>query len=521
MGDLIQSLPLLSDLAASGAGTRVLLVRPGVEEAARSLGLSEEVRSWPPFGDLSKESSLSARISLGRDFVGALRSEGFGQVLVLNHHGTGVVLGQLLGGRVSGFSRLFDREGEEPGKSVLLGWPGYLVASSRGVRSINRIHLSDMWRGFAGDPPGEGAPDSLYGPARTNPGGPVVVVLGGRSPYRRWDKAPLARLVRTLRQRDGGPVILSGGAEDRDLGEELVRECGAGVENTAGMTSVSELARLLSGAGVVVSPDTASLHLAAALGVPTVGLFFASALPFETGAYRTGALSVVSSMDCYPCNGEGSACAHLSCRTHPEPESLAEIVLLARRGAGAIEIADRLAGRLSGTELWEGTRDRDGLVQRVRSPRFLTRDRLLARLLRRFFLRYLAEANPMPDLEEELGWEGTGGLLETGAQDGFSGNFELWCARLERGIALYGALRERKTGRDEKSRIVVRLSQDFPMIWPVLHCLEGVEGGTGPLVRLARAGGELAREVRLAARFLRKSRIVVGSGREGGVHVGV
>jgi ADP-heptose:LPS heptosyltransferase len=486
--------------------------------------LADEVRVWPDFGDSRNDLSLVSRISKGRDFVEGLRQERFDRVVVLNHHGTGITLARHLGVPVSGFDKLFDRKKEDGDREALEGWPGYLVASSRGIRALNRIHLSDMWRGFGlkgGTRPHSG---SAGEPAGRNPHGPVVVVLGGRSPYRRWEREHLSRLIGSLRRIDGGPVLLSGGPEDAALGDLLAGECGEGVSNMAGKTDHAGIADLLASAGVVVSPDTAPLHLAASMGTPTVGLFFASALPFETGAYRAGSLTLVSSMDCYPCSGEGSSCPHRSCRNDPDPAVVAEIVSSVKRGAQGKDLVRDLWGKLPGSELWEAQWTLSGLQEKILTPRALTRERMLARLLRRFYWRYLEGAVCLTDLGTELSWEGMDILQELAAPaDGKRTGlpWTVWFRRLEQGVELYAGMRERALQRFERNKMVDRLAVEFPMIWPLLHHLEWVEGGRGSLERLLPAASQLSMEASEAARLVADGGPGAESAKNGRVHVAV
>ncbi len=487
LGDLIQSVPLIDALTKRGSRT-VLLVRPGIASAARSLSLAHDVRAWPAFGDPGEDRPLAGRLSEAREFVGALRREGFDRAVVLNHHGTGIMLARLLGIPVSGFERVFDRGGEGGTPTHLSGWPGYLVASSRGIRGLNRIHLSDMWAGFGGVP--DSAP---FAPPSKKSSGPVVVVLGGRSPYRRWEPEAILSLVRNLRRVDGGEVILSGSPEDAPLGELIEREAGDGVRNMAGKTDVEGLSLLLSGAGVVVSPDTAPLHLAALLGVPTVGLFFASALFFETGAYRDGALSLVTSMECYPCAGEGADCPHRSCRNAPDPEVLARIIAGVRRGEDGRVLGKAYSGRLPGVDLWEADLSSGGLLQRIRTPRALTRERILARLMRRFEWRYLSKTEELPSLVSELEME-SGDSSTPLFEDPGNVPLSLWFRRLGEGADLYVRLREQGIEGPHREKMIDRLATDFPMMWPLLHHLEWVEGGAGLLPPLVSASRALVRE---------------------------
>lgn len=504
LGDLIQSGPLVQRICDEG-NTPALLVRKGVVEGAKALKVAPEILSWPDFGNPAVPHSFYKRIAGSREFIRKVRQKGFSRAIVLNHHGTGIALAKILGIPVSGFDHLFDRG---DGSSVpLSGWPAYLVASSRGVRALNRIHLSDMWRGFAG--PGAIPPRPVSSVGEGERRGPTVVVLGGRSPFRRLAPPALVRLVSALVRIDGSPVILSGGPEDREVGEAIAREVGSGVTNTAGQTGVGELSALIAEAGVVLSPDTATLHLAASRGIPTVGLFFASALPFETGAYREGALSVVTREDCYPCAGEGSSCTSLSCRNEPDPDVLARIVAGRRRGEPALQIATRLSGFLTGSHLFVARETPSGLLQEATTPVAPSKEALLAVLLRRFVVRYLNPEVPLISLSQEISLSGMR-LAEDGSgkEPPLVGGTErsgidpLWFVRLERGIELYLGLRERSLHPGERERMVDRLAADFPALWPLLHHLERVEGGQGDLPGLLRAGAALSWETMSAGRLL-------------------
>ena len=497
LGDLIQSKPVMDDLTLAGTRT-VLLVRPGISSFARSLGIGDEVLSWPSFGDPESGQPLLSRLSGAKDFVGQLRKKKIDRVVVLNHHGTGIVLARLLGVPVFGFTEMFSPSNESERPSHLSGWPGYLVASSRGIRALNRIHLSDMWRGFVGPKP---ASREQLPAKREHRGGPVVVVLGGRSPFRRLEPDVLLALLKALKRVDGGQIVLTGGQEDASLGARLEREAGEGVVNLAGKTGFRELSDLISSAGVVFSPDTAPLHLAASLGIPSVGLFFAGALPFETGAYREGALSLVTTMECYPCAGEGSSCAHRSCRDALGSERTAALIAAVRRGASANDLLGILGDTGGNVDLMEAVSTPSGVLQRVVTPRLLTRERLLARLFRRFYWRYLGGSRDGPSLSEELGMEGALWSGGTGEKEG-SPPDPLWMGRLEQGASLYIRLREAEIQGVQKQRMVDRLAAEFPMIWPLLHHLEWVEGGLGDLRSFLAAAEGLVAEIGEAGRSL-------------------
>ncbi|MFM7186408.1 MAG: glycosyltransferase family 9 protein [Armatimonadota bacterium] len=72
---------------------------------------------------------------------------------------------------------------------------------------------------------------------------------------------------------DGYTPILIGGPQEQAVAENISSLIAYPVINLAGKTSFVELAAVLSQAAVVISSDTGALHLAVAVGTPSVGLF--------------------------------------------------------------------------------------------------------------------------------------------------------------------------------------------------------------------------------------------------------
>lgn len=112
-------------------------------------------------------------------------------------------------------------------------------------------------------------------------GEPFAVVnpnAGRLSLERRWPQASFAALTRSLIEDDGLSVVLIGATGEMEYTAEVLQlaELGAGnarAVDLSGKLGQGELCALLSGASVVVSNDSGPMHLAAALGAPTIGLF--------------------------------------------------------------------------------------------------------------------------------------------------------------------------------------------------------------------------------------------------------
>lgn len=99
---------------------------------------------------------------------------------------------------------------------------------------------------------------------------PVVLLPSTRGRRKQWPPRRYAELARRLAAA-GRLVVMAGGPADGDVFRAIASQ-EAGLEAYA-PPEVGDLAALLARAALVVGNDTGPLHLAAAAGVPTIGLF--------------------------------------------------------------------------------------------------------------------------------------------------------------------------------------------------------------------------------------------------------
>ncbi|HOO77880.1 MAG TPA: glycosyltransferase family 9 protein [bacterium] len=130
----------------------------------------------------------------------------------------------------------------------------------------------------------------------------LVFNIGAAKPANRWPIRHWAELAREASSRTGMPIAVTGGAADGAAAAELAKTLPPAIplKNLAGATSLAELVAVLAGAGAVVSGDTGPMHIASALGVPTLGLF-GPADPGRTGPFNHLDLVVRSPAPCSPC----------------------------------------------------------------------------------------------------------------------------------------------------------------------------------------------------------------------------
>jgi len=99
----------------------------------------------------------------------------------------------------------------------------------------------------------------------------VGLFPGSNAPARRWSAERFASVARAL-AADGIRVVVMGGAGERDV-TRAVADAAPGALDAGGATDLPGLAALLSVCQLVVTNDTGPMHLAGAVGTPTVTLW--------------------------------------------------------------------------------------------------------------------------------------------------------------------------------------------------------------------------------------------------------
>lgn len=163
------------------------------------------------------------------------------------------------------------------------------------------LNIADFW---AWHHPTPLPPETVNPPAKGRGGG-LGVVLAGRESRRSLPQRELATLVSGLLDLHGGALTLLGSAAEAKAARQLLRELPAKhfgqTINLCGATTLPDLAEVVGGLDLLLTPDTGTMHLAAALGVPVLATFLSSAWCYETGPYGLGHRVLQAVTDCLPC----------------------------------------------------------------------------------------------------------------------------------------------------------------------------------------------------------------------------
>ena len=129
---------------------------------------------------------------------------------------------------------------------------------------------------------------------------PYVALCPGAEygPAKRWPLENFAQVGKTL-QGQGEKVVILGAAGDAAQAAELAAQL-PGSENCAGQTTLAEFMTALASARLVVCNDSGAMHVASALGVPTIAVF-GSTEPSLTGPLGENTKVLRHHVPCSPC----------------------------------------------------------------------------------------------------------------------------------------------------------------------------------------------------------------------------
>jgi lipopolysaccharide heptosyltransferase II len=144
---------------------------------------------------------------------------------------------------------------------------------------------------------------SMLEAAGTNPDSAAILALcpgATNSRAKRWPAERFAATADRLAGLHGFQTIIVGAAGDLEAANEVARRMRSSVAVLAGRTNIADLKAVLACTSLVVSNDTGTAHVSAALGVPTV-VVFGPTEHVSTRPLSEVATVVRHDVECSPC----------------------------------------------------------------------------------------------------------------------------------------------------------------------------------------------------------------------------
>ncbi|MCX6639277.1 MAG: glycosyltransferase family 9 protein [bacterium] len=385
MGDILQSTPLLQALKAADPNCRISYL--AVTGFADVCGFIPEIDRLIPFDynsavAVSKEaiSQLPRRIDEIDKFIADLKSQCFDRVINLSHSKISAIICYLLGNEQTEGLTL-DAEGY---RLIRHPWARYFFTANLN-RHYNRFNLVDVNLGlalplgeFAGafsgfkppfgqvrlsfrtTPEGQAKAQKLYD-AWSGKGAKIKIGFqpGASLPCKRWPVRSFVELGKLLQQSLGAGIVIFGVKSESDLAEKLNEGLSGSALDLSGKTNIETLGACLQQLDLLITNDTGTQHLAAAVGTPVISLCFGSAVSHETAPYGDKHVVIDTTLQCHPCSFQVK-CKRFVCQEIVTPQAVfcaAEKMLKKDEGV-MTALADRCD--FDRINVWETGFDPDG-----------------------------------------------------------------------------------------------------------------------------------------------------------------
>jgi len=135
----------------------------------------------------------------------------------------------------------------------------------------------------------------------------LVPGTSGAVAGKEWPPAFFSDLATKVFRQTGWEGLICGAKQEHSLGEQILKQCDAPLQNLCGQTTLVELAGLLSQSRLTISNDTGVVYLSSAVGTKSVcivgGGHFGRFVPYPDLPGQTNNLKeVFHKMPCYGCN---------------------------------------------------------------------------------------------------------------------------------------------------------------------------------------------------------------------------
>lgn len=119
---------------------------------------------------------------------------------------------------------------------------------------------------------------------------------------RMWPTENYAKVADALTEEYGAKIILVGAKSDNENNNEIIKlsKNKTNIFNFAGKTTLKQLFNLVENCKLFISNDTGPMHIAAAQGVRTIGIFGPN-LPLRFAPYGQQNISLYTKQECSPC----------------------------------------------------------------------------------------------------------------------------------------------------------------------------------------------------------------------------
>jgi len=132
----------------------------------------------------------------------------------------------------------------------------------------------------------------------------IAIAPGSVWATKRWLPEYYAEVVKAVTE-EGYQCVMIGSAEERKLCEEIIKASGVQAYNSAGNFNILGSAELIRNCRLIITNDSAPLHLANAVKTPVLAIFGPTVERFGCFPYREEDRVLQVDLECRPCGKHG------------------------------------------------------------------------------------------------------------------------------------------------------------------------------------------------------------------------
>jgi len=298
IGDVVMTLPALTAIRMTWPGARLfVLAKPWVADLYRRSSDVDEVI-------LFEEPGCHAGLKGKQRLAAELRQHRFDCAILLQNAIEAAIIARLAGIPLrAGYNT--------DGRGFLLTHSVGRTSAILGVHQID--YYLEMVRALGCLPAGlsvqlrpgvddAGVSEKIFDESGIQAGHPLIGLAPGAAfgPAKKWFPARFAAVLDRLIDDTGAQAILFGSDGDRDSTSEVLRSARHPLIDIAGRTTLAEAIALISRCNLFISNDTGLMHIAGALGIPTVAIF-GSTNPKTTSPMGESSIVIHKDVSCSPC----------------------------------------------------------------------------------------------------------------------------------------------------------------------------------------------------------------------------
>ncbi len=300
IGDVVMTLPAVAAIRKTWPQARIaVLAKPWVAEVYR---LSPAVDEVIAFEEPGRHGGIRGKWRL----AGELKERRFDCAILLQNAIEAAIITRLAGIPIRAG---YNSDGRGP----------LLTHSVRRTKAIRRVHQIDYYVEMVralGCAAAERdvclQPDAAYADTATKllaafgiskeAGRPLIGIAPGAAygPAKKWFPERFAAVADRLIDDGGGQGILFGSDSDRASTEAVAKSARHPLIDVAGKTNLQEAIALMSRCDLFLSNDSGLMHVAGALGIPTIAIF-GSTNPAATSPVGARSVVVHHPVACGPC----------------------------------------------------------------------------------------------------------------------------------------------------------------------------------------------------------------------------